>query len=469
LKQRRIYLKLRLVAGPTTLAVTAAVVLALTPLTDGAVRVEVDRLVRQVSATRRLTFHGTLAARAVTRDAAEAQTSAALAARITISNLGVEERIFKRLGLIGGAADYTKLWAVGAAAAPVATYDPTAQRLLVPDFIPLDGQRAAIVHEIAHAVADQRFDIRQFLAPPTLPLDGDATRARLALVEGDATLTALEVVDPSGAFLRPTAFAALTDRLRAAAGEGRPPWLAAFGRFVHVDGLLFVAHLRARQPWSAIDAVWRDPPASSEQVLHREKYEACEAPIPVPESVFPALPGFERPKASDVLGELVARTWLSTALAPDVAARAAAGWGGDRVAVYIAAPAIRPDGGVSAERDALAWLTIWDDGGEADDFARAAAAVAGEANVLRRGEAVALFSGAPELAPDALAATLDGWRASTSTTADRVGSRRAVPGGTHRGGARGPSEGPLEMSRGGRPRRAAPPGCPRRDRAAAPR
>ena len=435
-------------AGPTTLAITAAVVLALAPVTDDAVRVEVDRLVGQVSAARRLPFHGALAARAVTRDAAEAQLSAALSARITTSNLGVEERIFKRLGLIAGAADYTKLWAVGAASAPVATYDPAAQRLLVPDFVPLDSQRAAIIHEIAHAVADQRFDIRQFLAPPTLLLDGDVTRARLAIVEGDATLTALEVVDPSGAFLRPTAFAALTDRLRAAAGEGRSPWLAAFGRFVHVDGLLFVAGLRARQPWAAIDAVWRDPPASSEQILHPEKYETCEAPIAVPETVFPPLPGFDRPKATDVLGELVVRTWLATALAPDVAARAAAGWGGDRVAVYAApppAPELRADGGVvtiARPEPPLAWLTVWDDGGEADDFARAAASIAGEANVQRRGEAVALFFGGPEPAPDALAAMLDGWKATTAAKS---------------------------TTKGGRPRRAAQPGCPRRDRAAAPR
>ena len=41
--------------------------------------------------------------------------------------------------------------------------------------------------------------------------------------------------------------------------------------------------VRARQPWSAVDALWRDPPASSEQVLHREKYDACEAPIAVPD------------------------------------------------------------------------------------------------------------------------------------------------------------------------------------------
>ena len=105
---------------------------------------------------------------------------------------------------------------------------------------------------------------------------------------------------------------------------------------MHVDGLLFVARVRARQPWSAIDALWRDPPASSEQLLHREKYDACEAPIAVPDSVLPALPGFDRPKASDVLGELVVRAWLSTALPPEIAARAAAGWGGDRAGIYAA-------------------------------------------------------------------------------------------------------------------------------------
>src|SRR5262245_12928646 len=170
------------------------------PLTDAAVRVEVDRLVAQVTAARRLPFRGTLQARAITRDAAEAQISAALAARLTTSNLGAEEQIMKRLGLLSPSADYAKLWAAGAAAAPVATYDPAAQRLLVPDFLPLDAQRVPLLHEIAHAIADQRFDIRQFLAPPTLKLDGDTTRARLAFVEGDATLTAMEVVDGSGAF-----------------------------------------------------------------------------------------------------------------------------------------------------------------------------------------------------------------------------------------------------------------------------
>jgi hypothetical protein len=151
------------------------------------------------------------------------------------------------------------------------------------------------------------------------------------------------------------------------------------------------------------------------------------------------LPGFDRPKASDVLGELVVRAWLSTALPADVAARAAAGWGGDRAAIYAAGTGNSPDGGIAPEPPLL-WLTIWDDGGEADDFSRAAAAVAGDANVTRRGEAVAVFFGAAELAQPALEGTLDGWKAVSKPAA-----------------------------KGGRPRRAAQSGCQRRDRAAAPR
>jgi hypothetical protein len=467
LKQRGIYLKLRPVAGTTTLAVVA--VLAIAPVTDAAVRVEVDRLVVQVSAARHIPFRGKLQARAITRDAADAQIAAALATRITTVDLAAEEQMLKRLGLIAGDADYAKLWAAGASSAAVATYDPATQRLLVPDFLPLESQRVALIHEIAHAVADQRFDLRGFLAPPPQALDrvreravpprelgaggvgpsqgplsttlsGDAARARLALVEGDATLTTMEVVDPSGAFLRPTALASLADRLRTAASEGRAAWLAALTRFVHVDGMLFVARVRARQPWSAVDLLWRDPPVSSEQILHPEKYESCESPVPVPESALPALAGFEPPRASDVLGELVIRAWLATALPPDVAARAAAGWGGDRAALYRPVPAA-PDAGAPAPLTsglpALAWLTVWDDAGEADDFARAAAAVAGDASVQRRDEAVALWFGPADPAPEALVGMLDGWRAVTAK-ARTHGSHKARAAGERPsgGGAR---------------------------------
>src|SRR5262249_58197048 len=100
----------------------------------------------------RLPFRGTLQARPVGRDTADAQIGAALAARITTADVGAEEQMLKRLGLIAGAADYAKLWTASAAAAPVATYDPATQRLLVPDFLPLAAQRVPLIPQLAHPI-----------------------------------------------------------------------------------------------------------------------------------------------------------------------------------------------------------------------------------------------------------------------------------------------------------------------------
>jgi hypothetical protein len=496
-----IYLKLPAVAGVSKLVATLTVGLAAAPVTDGALRSEVDRLVAAIAVARHLPFHGTLAARAVPRVSAEREGAVAIGVGVSTAGGEVEGEILKRLGLLPADVDYGTLVArtYGSSASQGATYDIATARLSVPDFIPLPDQRVALTHEIAHAVADQHFGLRDFLklAPEITAgagrrIEGDAERARLALVEGDATLSALELLDPHEAFLGAHELPVLAGRLReATTAPAAPLWFGELASFTHVDGLLFEGRVRARGPWSAVDALWGDPPASTEQVLHPEKYEACEAPIPVDEGTLPELPGFGRPTASDVLGELVARTWLASVLPPEIAARAAAGWGGDRAGIYTAKPSASPDGGTAAERP-LAWLTVWDDSGEAEDFARAARqvlaaqtrstpATSAQATIApsggtgggsatgsrlgprapsraalppderavftspegiyaldRRGETVALLFGAPAPGVPTLDEMLDRWRTR------QAASRRAAT----------------------RPRHAAPPGCPRRDRAA---
>ena len=57
-----------------------------------------------------------------------------------------------------------------------ARYDATTGTLLVPSFLPFEAQRTEIAHEIAHAVADQRFGLRRFLriaSEGESRLDGD--------------------------------------------------------------------------------------------------------------------------------------------------------------------------------------------------------------------------------------------------------------------------------------------------------
>src|SRR5205823_1188928 len=164
---------------------------------------------------------------------------------------------------------------------PAGYYDPGSRRLFVADWIPLDKQRAALAHGIAHALADRRFGLRQTLQigpDGRHRLDGDAERARQALIEGDAMEAALELGDPHGAgvFLGTRALPATAERLRAAAGGAGVGFPQALSLFTHVDGLLFVARVRARAGWAAVDALWTDPPQSSEQVLHPDKYDARE-------------------------------------------------------------------------------------------------------------------------------------------------------------------------------------------------
>ncbi len=467
--------------GPSKLVLALALAVAAPlPLTDEAVRVETDRLVAAIASARHLTYHGTLPVRVL--DRAEA---ARLARRLDdegAAELGAapEAELLRRLGIPSPSRDTDDAEDENATAdAPAAAepardraaaprFDAVTGRLWVPGWISLDAQQVALTHAVAHAVADQRFGFRRLMdiaSDGRSRLTGDAQRARLAVVEGDAMLTGLEVLDPRETFLASPQLHALAARLRAAGQDPAGGWPATLATFTHVTGLLFVARARAHHPWNVVDALWTDPPSSTEQVLHPEKYESCEGPVAVDPSALPASPGLGRPTATDVAGELIARAWLTTAWAPEVAARAAAGWGGDRAALYGPSPEAGGASGTDAAAPgaALAWLTLWDDAAEADDFARAARVVlerqaekgvsepASEATrpdgvvfssskglygLARRADAVALLLAAPEGAEPALQAMLDA-------------VRRAEP----------------SRKAASRPRPAALPGCLRRDRA----
>jgi hypothetical protein len=385
-----------------------ATLLALVPVTDDALRAEVVRLGPRVAAARRLPFRGPLPARVLTPDGMRKEVGAVIAG----SNPSGQDLILRRLGLLPAHTDSGAAALESFAASPLPRYDPLARRLLVPDAPPLDKQQLPLVHEIAHAIADERFGLRRTLkvAPDgTHQLDGDAERARLALIEGDATLATLMFADPREIFLGRRELASVAAAIaKGAADPKAPPWAVALARFTHVDGLLFVGRVRARQPWSAVDALWNDPPASSEQVLHPERYDTCDEPIAVDATLLPALPGAGAPLATDVMGELVIRTWLATSVSPELADRAATGWAGDRAAIYRAASA--PDAGALTPGDGpLVWLTVWDDPAEADDFARAAGPTPGLV-LERRAETVAVVLGGGAGAPSVVATLLDTWR-----------------------------------------------------------
>jgi hypothetical protein len=448
LNRERIYLKLPRMAGASAhtlaLAAIASVAVAASPVSDRDLRAVTDGLLVEVGALRKIAPRGALERRLVTRGEARAERNEAVAAA-TGPEAVARARLWERLGLLPKGTDVARLATTILDAAPTASYDPARRRLSVPDWIPLVDQRTALAHAIEHALADQRFGLRDLLqidAEGRHHLDSDAERARVALIEGDASVAAFELADARGAFggghERPVLAAAIAQ----APAADAPAWIRANVDFAHADGFAFVARVRGRQPWSAVDALWAAPPRSSEQILHPEKYDAHDAPVAVEPPKATALGDGWRVEASDVLGELGVRTWLAAAVPAEIAERAAAGWGGDRATLFVTDASSAPDagahdgGGASSDGGAplascVSWTTVWDDVTDADDFARTAPRVLarlagiddapppdergrtiirGDAGVFalaRKANAVALLIAGPESALPVLEVALD--------------------------------------------------------------
>ena len=107
--------------------------------------------------------------------------------------------------------------------------------------------------------------------------------------------------------------------------------------FPYIQGLGFVQGLQGAGGWQAVDDAFGKPPASSEQILHPEKYASHEAPITValPKDLAARLGAGWKVPLEDTFGEFQLGIWLrgNTAIGTAGANDAAAGWGGDRVAV----------------------------------------------------------------------------------------------------------------------------------------
>jgi len=433
-------------AHTLALAAFAAVAVAASPASDGDLRAVTDGLLVEVGALRKIAPRGALERRLVTRQEARAERDEAVAAA-TGPEAVARARLWERLGLLPAGTDVARLAAATLDAAPTASYDPARHRLSVPDWIPLVDQRTALAHAIGHALADQRFGLRDLLqidAEGRHHLDSDAERARVALIEGDASVAAFELADARGAFGGGHARPVLAAAIARAPADDAPAWIRANVDFAHADGFAFVARVRGRQPWSAVDALWAAPPRSSEQILHPEKYDARDAPVAVEPPKPSALGDGWRLEGSDVLGELGLRTWLAAVVPMEIAERGATGWGGDRATLFVtdAADADPPDGGGASSDGGAAlascvlWSTVWDDVTDADDFARTAPRVlarlagiddaappdergrtiirgaAGVFALARKANAVALLIGGPESALPVLDVALE--RASPS-------------------------------------------------------
>ena len=188
------------------------------------------------------------------------------------------------------------------------------------------------VHEMVHGIQQQHFDIEAMRE--AVDDNSDAELALRALIEGDAILAtagyAVEHMTPAERVTEPQASPALVNLFRST-----PRVIQTQYVFPYQEGSRFVDFLYGRGGWRAVDAAFARPPSSTEQVMHPEKYESAEAPLDVMlPDLLPALGEGWALLFEDTLGEMILRAYLGTRFLIGDPANAAAGWGGDRVAVY---------------------------------------------------------------------------------------------------------------------------------------
>jgi hypothetical protein len=397
-----------------------------------------DAVAREVARVRGLPLKRRIANEVVGRDELRARLLKMAADDKTAAETSAEGFALERWGMLPPGMDYKAMLIDVLTEQIAGYYDAETKKLTISQSAGDDPAWAEMVlaHELDHALQDQAFDLQRFEDVPST--EGDAAAARRALVEGDGIALMIEVMvrranakidwsNPEIArMIEHSMSASGTDQIDRAPLAIREamifPYRAGFG---------FVAALRRRQPWSAVDAAYARPPRSTEQILHPELYLVDERPIAVDARVPAALPGFAIAH-STVWGELGFDVWLrSHGIDAPGAAIAAAGWGGDRVIVVARPDDPRPGHAIGIAR------SEWDTEADAIEAAEAAgkalaAAVVGRivartptrmqlfaldgtvSWLERRGPSLVLVLGAPAWSADALAT--EAW---TSTSVAR--------------------------------------------------
>jgi hypothetical protein len=224
---------------------------------------------------------------------------------------------------------------------------------------------ATLAHELVHALQDQRWNLEE--RSKYRPGQGDRSEAVSALAEGDATSAMFDVMIAKAAPGTGKTAVDLPDdvfaeQIRAGMNDGpganAPHVMRTSLAAPYIYGTLFVHALRRRGGWDAVDRAWDDPPTTSEQVLHVDKWLAHEAPVPVATPTFAALGAGWKVADDDSEGELGARVAFEEWMEPKAAAETSLGWGGDRGALV-----------TNGDKAAFAWRLRYDAGKTWDDRA----------------------------------------------------------------------------------------------------
>ncbi len=324
---------------------------------------DMERIHTQVSTVRGLYPTGPLARELLPPDRMRQHVLDDFLADYTREEAADDSQVLALMGLIEPGYDLWGLYADLYEEQIAGYYDPEVKTMYVVGARWGGAERLTYAHEYVHALQDQVYDLRQGLgySDEGCEIDSERCAAISALIEGDATLAEEQWWR---AYATEQDWQDLSQAIANYSGEvfdAAPAYLQEDFLFPYDYGLAFVEHLFRQGGWAAVDEAYRDPPTTTEHILHPELY-GREPVVPVDLSeLTAALGGGWRELDRHVLGEWFTRLVLQQKIPEWEAAEAAAGWGGDAYAALA-----NEDG-----RQVLILLTAWDRSLDAFEFTEA--------------------------------------------------------------------------------------------------
>ena len=388
------------------------------PARNAAIVAATTEVLKETSEIRELTILRPVKSGAQSRTEIERMLIKNLNEQMTAAEMHATEVSLRKFGLAAADFEYRPFIIKLLTEQVAGYYDPRGREFHLADWLELEGQKPVMAHELTHALQDQHFNLRRFEKWPRG--DSDAELAAHALIEGDATLamTLYMAKNPlvALAFSRSLMTGVATEQFNQAPRAMRESLI-----FPYMQGMEWATQLYKRGGWTMVSNAFTRLPLSSEQILHADKYFNYERPTKVvlpdltsllnarsvssahhkpvvinahhpagSRSISPA-PSFQKtsrrrpvpnrrvPNAKSPLptanGPLPGATWQRIdsdvngewgyylvldqfLVAPAESKRAAAGWAGDRYAVYEG-----PRGQVF-----LAQVAVWDTENDAREF-----------------------------------------------------------------------------------------------------
>ncbi len=256
----------------------------------------------------------------------------------------------------------------------VAFYDPKAKKLFLPaewvggmaiNAVQFLAQRdimgeMVLAHELTHALQEQHFSIGEKL---DILGNDDKTLALRCVVEGDALLAGFGYLfgflDEENIAQVNDSVVGNIDETRSTLSDEIPVAIMEQLLFQYYGGVSFVSRYLNERGWLGINRIYSDPPLSTEQVLHPEKY--IDNPDPPTRISLGALsllfPAGWTEIEDNVLGEFMIRVLFTEFFSKKKGISVAEGWDGDRFIAF-------RDG----DKTSFIWAAVWDSVDDAEEF-----------------------------------------------------------------------------------------------------